>query len=118
MTSADRRHFDRFPFSARLEVRVDRRSGHAIDCLSADAVDVSVSGFGFHSSLPLCIGDVIAVTLPELDFLDDEGPPAGPSRLRPHVVEDDPDLEIRAVVRHVRAVDGTRAGWFVGAERA
>ena len=108
MTSADRRHFDRFPFAARLEVRVDRRAGGAIAHLAAEAVDVSVSGFGFHSSLPLRIGDSIAVTLPELRKLDDE----------PTLADSGPDLEIRAVVRHVRAADGARAGWVVGAERA
>ncbi|MEO6951096.1 MAG: PilZ domain-containing protein [Polyangia bacterium] len=114
-TRDNRRNFDRFPFSARLEVRVGRRSGHrapldpAIDLMSADAFDVSVSGFGFRSPLPLAVGDVIAVTLAELRLVDDGTSLAG--------AHDDPDLEIRAVVRHIRP-DATDGRWVVGAERA
>lgn len=115
-TSDNRRHFDRFPFSARLEVRIGGRPGHstrldrAVDRLSADAYDVSVSGFGFRSSLPLAVGDVIAVTLPELNLVDDGTTVTASDK--------DPDLEIRAVVRHIRREEGPNGGWMVGAERA
>lgn len=115
-TSDNRRHFDRFPFSARLEVRIGHGPGHgarldrAIERLSADAYDVSVSGFGFRSTLPLAVGDVIAVTLPELSLVDDGTVVTSPDK--------DPDLEIRAVVRHIRRAEDPNGGWMVGAERA
>lgn len=73
------------------------------------AFDVSVGGFGFaveprpEVHAPLSIGDVIAVSMPELTAPFEE----------PHL--DDVHFEIPAIVRHVtRAPDGA---WLIGAER-
>ena len=101
-TDENRRQHERFPFGSKLEVR-RRLHDHA---LAASALDVSVGGFGFRCALPLAIGELIAVTLPEA-IHEDDALDAGGHR-------EGPDLEIVAVVRHVHRQDGA---WVIGAER-
>jgi hypothetical protein len=98
--SSERRRFDRHPFTSRLEVTTPR----AIDRLHAEAIDVSVGGFGFRTSAPLEPGEVISVSMPELHAYDDA-----------HDFPDVPSLRIHAIVRHVSATAG--GGWVIGAER-
>ncbi len=106
---SNRRTHERFPFSSRLEVRAHRvaASGRSAP---AQAVDVSVGGFGFRSPLAWSVGDLIAVTLPEIEST------AGVDAPSPHLHERPPaaHLEIVAVVRHVH-----RQGeeYVIGAER-
>jgi hypothetical protein len=98
----DRRAAERFPFSSKLEVRHASKASSAVS-FEADALDVSTGGFGFRSSSPLSVGDLIDVSLPDIG--------------------DDPSLRIIAIVRHVVAtatpdVTGGGIEWVVGAERA
>ena len=98
----ERRSHERFPFSSRLEVRIARPvEAHAEEgsLLVGDAVDVSVGGFCFRSPQPLAVGDVIAVTLPEV---------ASP------LATTMGDLSILAVVRRVIT---DSADYLIGAER-
>ena len=118
MSTANRRHHERFPFSSRLEVR---RQGAASDALPdsatvaapAIALDVSVGGFGFRSLLPLRVGDLISVTLPEM--MGREADHEAEARQREESLPTiDVWLEIVAVVRHVsRDADN----YVIGAER-
>jgi len=112
MRSDERRIHSRFPFSSRLEVR-QRRGGRTMAgedverVARAIALDVSVSGLGFRSALPLAVGDFITVSLPETDRgLGAESPVAPRST---------PDtFEILAIVRHVQQTNGE---YIIGAER-
>jgi hypothetical protein len=114
-TGAERRTHSRFPFSSRLEIR-QRRGGRTVSgedvqrVARATAVDVSVGGLGFKSALPLAVGDLISVSLPEADFsaegMGRESPTA------PRILE--ASFEIVAVVRHVHRENGD---YVIGAER-
>ncbi len=100
----ERRSHERFPFSSRLEVRMARAIEADVDVdeaplLLGNAVDVSVGGFCFRSPQPLSVGDVIAVTLPEV---------ASP------LASAKGDLSILAVVRRVHS---DSADYLIGAER-
>ena len=130
----NRRTHDRFPFSSRLEIRQRRGgrtpSGEDVQRVArATAIDVSVGGLGFRSALPLTVGDVISVSLPDAEGLgsvatDDvhglgaESPAAQPPRRKSAASglasTLDPTFEILAIVRHVHR-DGP--DYFIGAER-
>jgi hypothetical protein len=109
--ASNRRNHERFPFSSRLEVRAHHQPGRV---MTAEALDVSVGGFGFRSPLPWTVGDLIAVTLPEIETTGRD--PRSRSR-RVAVSSQDPagkHIEIVAVVRHVHIADGE---FVIGAER-
>jgi hypothetical protein len=114
-TAAERRTHSRFPFSSRLEVRQHRGgrtpSGEDVQRVArAVALDVSVGGLGFKSALPLAVGDVISVSLPEAEArgLGVESPTL------PRPKATDTPFEILAIVRHVhREADE----YIIGAER-
>lgn len=109
---AERRTHPRFPFSSRLEVRyasyIDETTTESMPLLEATAVDVSVTGFCFRSPRSLEVGDLISVTLPDLDAASDVHAP-----LAPHAPNAG-DLAIFAVVRRV---EGAAHGYLIGAER-
>jgi hypothetical protein len=122
MTTGDeRRTHSRFPFTSRLEVRQRRGgrtpSGEDVQRVArATAIDVSVGGLGFRSSLPLTVGDVISVSLSDAEELANYGlgseSPTGP---RPRqTLGMDYSFEIIAIVRHVEKDGGD---YFIGAER-
>lgn len=105
MTSTDRRTHARFPFSSRLEVRQRRGgrtpAGEDVERVArATAFDVSVGGLGFWSALPLAIGNLISVTLPNSD--------------EPALHSLGATLEVHAIVRYVKR-EGDR--YVIGAER-
>ena len=121
-TAAERRTHSRFPFSSRLEVRQRRGgrtpSGEDVQRVArATAVDVSVGGLGFRSALPLTVGDLISVSLPDADLTARGGlgaeSPTAPVPRRPLALGDSA-FEILAVVRHVHQDGGE---WVIGAER-
>jgi hypothetical protein len=114
MRPDERRSHSRFPFSSRLEVR-QRRGGRTLAgedverVARAIALDVSVSGLGFRSALPLAVGDLITVSLP------DAAPEIGLGNESPVAPRSGQDMfEIIAVVRHVKRMDGE---YVIGAER-
>src|SRR5437868_15521097 len=110
MTLANRRQFERFPFSSRLEVRRSDGSQPS-GPMHGTALDVSVGGFGFRSTGPLRVGDRIAVNLLAMERLQEDD-------LRREAGSDDSGteipLEIHAIVRHVYEEAGD---YFIGAER-
>jgi hypothetical protein len=113
MRPEERRNHSRFPFSSRLEVR-QRRGGRTMAgedverVARATAIDVSVTGLGFRSALPLAVGDFITVSLP------DANPEGGLGAESPVAPRGHESFEILAVVRHVEAVNGE---YMIGAER-
>jgi len=136
-SDVNRRTHDRFPFASRLEIRQRRGgrtpAGEDVQRVArATAIDVSVSGLAFRSALPLAVGDLISVSLPDAeglgvrtsDGLGAESPAAKPPRrsdvsgglaaLGRAATALDPSFEILAIVRHVHR-DG--ADYFIGAER-